>query len=65
LEVCFPITDKVLAARVKQECLLDCLADNCESWELDSSGKYTQNCPNKTPAFSVQQHLLEQYCEHK
>ncbi|MEM7283432.1 MAG: RNA degradosome polyphosphate kinase, partial [Pseudomonadota bacterium] len=42
VEACFPIRDKVLIKRIREE-LEIALADNCQAWELDSDGQY-QHC---------------------
>ncbi|MBY0545631.1 MAG: polyphosphate kinase 1 [Gammaproteobacteria bacterium] len=61
LEVAFPILDKVLAKRIKHECLTYSLQDNCQSWELDAEGNYTKNDPGKKNRFSAQEYLLDFY----
>ncbi|UZE95656.1 polyphosphate kinase 1 [Alkalimarinus alittae] len=59
VETCFPIEDKKLAERVKEE--LDYyLQDNCLSWALQPEGDYILNHPEEgEDRFSVQQKLLE------
>lgn len=59
VETCFPIEDKQLAGRVKEE--LDYyLQDNCLSWMLQPEGDYVLNHPEEgDERFSVQQKLLE------
>lgn len=64
LEVCFPILDKALAKRIKQECLEYYLQDNCNSWQLDEFGQYSQNHPGHKARFSAQEHLLAIYTPH-
>lgn len=60
VETCFPIENKKLIERIKAEIELY-LADNCQSWEMDSEGNYQLNQPNKDEnRISVQQTLLEQ-----
>lgn len=63
-EVCFPILDKAMAKRIKQECLTYSLKDNCHSWELNSNGHYTRNKPEKKKRFSAQDYLLKEYTQH-
>lgn len=60
VETCFPIESKKLIERVKNEISLY-LADNCQSWEMDSKGDYHLNQPDHDqPRIAVQQTLLEQ-----
>lgn len=60
VETCFPIENKKLVERVKTELGLY-LADNCQSWEMDSKGDYHLNQPEQDqPRIAVQQTLLEQ-----
>lgn len=60
VEVCFPIEDKKIVARVKEE-LGYYLADNCQSWVLQTDGEYLKNEPAKDEErLSAQQTLLEQ-----
>ncbi|WP_111496937.1 MULTISPECIES: polyphosphate kinase 1 [Marinobacter] len=44
VEVAFPVEDRDLADRVRSE-LETYLADNCQSWELQSDGNYRRNTP--------------------
>ena len=60
VETCFPIEDKKLLARVKQE-LGYYLSDNCQSWELPTQCEYVLNQPKEgEERFSAQQKLLEE-----
>lgn len=60
VETCFPIENKKLIERVKAEMNLY-LADNCQSWEMDSEGSYHLNQPAEDEARIAAQHsLLEQ-----
>ena len=60
VETCFPIEDAKLIARVKSDMELY-LADNCQSWQMDSEGNYHLNQPNEDESrISAQQTLLEQ-----
>ena len=60
VETCFPIEDAKLIERVKSEMELY-LADNCQSWQMDSEGNYHLNQPNEDESrISAQQTLLEQ-----
>jgi len=59
VETCFPIEDKKLIERVKEELELY-LADNCQSWVMDAQGDYHQNQPDEEGVrISAQKHLLE------
>lgn len=59
VETCFPVEDKKLADRVKEE-LGYYLQDNCLSWTLQPEGDYILNHPAEgEERFSVQQKLLE------
>ncbi len=60
VEVCFPIEDKALAKAVKRQSLLLALADNCQSWELQSDGSYRLNKPLAKHLRSLQQRLIDQ-----
>jgi polyphosphate kinase len=40
VEVCFPIEDPSLAARVRADSLITYLADDVQAWDLQSDGKY-------------------------
>lgn len=59
VETCFPIEDKKLSERVKDE-INYYLADNCQSWEMDTEGNYHLNQPEEGEArVCAQKHLLE------
>ncbi|MBU0751454.1 MAG: polyphosphate kinase 1 [Gammaproteobacteria bacterium] len=45
IEVCFPVLDAKLKRRVIREGLRPYLTDNCQAWEMDSSGQYRQKTP--------------------
>lgn len=62
VEICFPITDKKLAKRVKYECLEIYLADTLDSWLLQADGSYIKAKPDKA-AVSAQQHLLNELAD--
>ncbi|MDX2164863.1 MAG: polyphosphate kinase 1 [Gammaproteobacteria bacterium] len=59
IEVCFPILDKDLAARVEKESLKYYLDDSIIRWELDSEGKY--HLVENSHSIAVQEKLLEKY----
>jgi polyphosphate kinase len=58
VEVCFPILDAALRARVIDELMLY-LADNQQAWELQTDGSYRRVEVGSVPALSAQQTLLE------
>jgi len=59
VETCFPIEDKKLIERVKEELELY-LADNCQSWLMNAEGDYHQNKPAEEDVrISAQKYLLE------
>ena len=61
VEAFFPIENPKLARRVKKELELF-LADNSQSWELQSDGSYKRNAPRaRSKVQSVQQQLMENY----
>ncbi len=59
VEVCFPILDKQLAKRIKEETLLNYLQDNCQSWQLEPDGHYQQSTPGKHKPHRAQGFLLK------
>jgi polyphosphate kinase len=63
IEVCFPILDPALAARVKAEALENYLADNVNAWTLEPDGAYVRLAPaaGERP-HSAQQALLSRLC---
>jgi len=59
VETCFPIEDKKLIERVKEELELY-LADNCQSWLMNAEGDYHQNKhAEEDVRISAQKYLLE------
>jgi polyphosphate kinase len=59
VETCFPIEPPKLKKRMIEELNLY-LEDNCQSWEMDSDGCYTQNQPgDEDEVISAQTTLLE------
>jgi polyphosphate kinase len=47
IELCFPVLDPALRRRVLREGLQPYLDDNCQAWEMDASGGYTQVKPRR------------------
>jgi polyphosphate kinase len=58
IELCFPVLDKKLKARVIREGLQAYLADNAQAWEMDAEGAYVRKSPVKA-RHSAQDELLE------
>lgn len=59
VETCFPMEDKKLVERVKAE-IGFYLSDNCQSWIMDTEGKYHLNQPAEAESrVCAQQYLLE------
>jgi polyphosphate kinase len=58
IELCFPVLDKKLKARVIREGLHAYLADNVQAWEMEPDGSYLRRQPGKT-RHSAQEELLE------
>jgi len=57
IEVCFPVRDRALKARVIKEGLHAYLADNVQAWEMGPDGSYTRRTPGKK-RYSAQEELL-------
>ncbi len=62
VEACFPIEEKRTRDQIMQYGLLPYLADNTQSWLLQSDGTYKRVRPGSHKARSAQQGLLEHYC---
>lgn len=62
VEVCFPVEDPRLRARVVEESLTSYLADNTQAWVLQQDGSYKRLTPGSHKPRSAQATLLEQYC---
>jgi len=62
VEICFPVEDKRLVARVVEESLHNYLSDNTQAWVLNSDGSYRRLTPGAHRQRSAQQALLEAYC---
>ena len=58
IELCFPVLDKKLKARVIREGLQAYLGDNAQAWEMDAEGVYVRRAPAKS-RHSAQDELLE------
>jgi polyphosphate kinase len=58
IELCFPVLDKKLKARVVKEGLNAYLGDNAQAWEMNADGTYARRQPGKS-RHSVQEELLE------
>ncbi|MGP4845173.1 polyphosphate kinase 1 [Marinobacter sp. 1Y8] len=57
VEVAFPVDDRELAERLRGD-LETYLADNCQSWVLQSDGSYVQNSPAEGEERLAAQNLL-------
>ncbi len=57
VELCFPVLDAKLKARVIKEGLKMYLADNTHAWEMDSGGNYERRKARRAPR-SAQERLL-------
>jgi polyphosphate kinase len=62
IEVCFPILDAELAARVYHEALENYLADNTQAWRLRADGHYERLTPEGKRPHAAQQALLAGIC---
>jgi polyphosphate kinase len=58
IEVCFPILDKKLKKRVLDEGLKVYLNDNCQAWDMDSTGSYRRKSPRRAVSQCAQSILL-------
>jgi polyphosphate kinase len=61
VEVCFPIDDARLRARVQDECLETPLADNTHAWLLREDGGYDRSKPGTHWPRCAQDELLARY----
>ena len=60
IEVLVPVEDPNLSCHIRDQILEVCLKDNCQSWDLDDSGKYTRRQPAKgTKLFDSQKWFME------
>jgi len=59
VETCFPIEEEALRNRVVRDGLLAYLADNCQSWTLNSDGTYKRVKAGNQKPRNAQQQLLE------
>ncbi|NVJ59227.1 MAG: polyphosphate kinase 1 [Gammaproteobacteria bacterium] len=60
VESCFPITDKQLASRLVKETIDYYLQDNCQSWVLESDGRYVKSMPQDNEEVRAQKKLLDE-----
>jgi polyphosphate kinase len=61
VETCFPIEDARIKKKVLKDGLLNYLADNTQSWMLQSDGSYKRSTPGNSKPRSAQNMLLEHY----
>ncbi|MCG3201845.1 MAG: Polyphosphate kinase [Gammaproteobacteria bacterium] len=62
VEICFPVEDKRLLARVVEESLHNYLSDNTQAWVLNADGSYRRLTSGAHKQRSAQQALLDEYC---
>ncbi len=62
VETCFPILDSDLARRAYDETLVNYLADNQHSWQLDADGHYHRIEVGESMPHSAQDALLAKLC---
>ncbi len=62
VEICFPVENKRLLARVVEESLHNYLSDNTQAWVLNADGSYRRLTPGAHKQRSAQQALLDEYC---
>ncbi len=60
IEVCFPVLDSRLKKRVLEEGLMVYLRDNCQAWEMDSTGSYRRKLPRRSVHKCAQALLLNE-----
>jgi polyphosphate kinase len=63
IEVCFPVLENKLKKRVIEEGLKIYLKDNCQAWDMDSTGHYRQKSPRRAEKKCAQCDLLQQYTQ--
>jgi polyphosphate kinase len=63
IEVCFPVLEKKLKKRVIDEGLKIYLQDNCEAWDMDSTGHYRRKHPRRAEKKCAQCDLLKQFTQ--
>ncbi|HUW76033.1 MAG TPA: RNA degradosome polyphosphate kinase, partial [Gallionella sp.] len=61
IEVCFPVLDKKLKKRVIDEGLKIYLQDNCQAWDMDSTGHYQLRPAGSSGKICAQIELLNQF----
>ena len=62
VEICFPIEDPALKARVFTETIEMALADNVQAWSMKADGRYIRKKAKKKPR-SMQDLLLQRLRE--
>jgi polyphosphate kinase len=62
IELAWPVLDKDLRQRIKDECLSAYLHDTADAWSLNQQGVYDRIKPHgKQPALSAQRELMNLY----
>ncbi len=63
VETCFPIEEKRMKKKVLKEGIMNYLADNTQSWTLQSDGRYKKSSPGNSKIRNAQIQLLEHYTD--
>ena len=63
VETCFPIEEKRMKKKVLKEGIMNYLADNTQSWILQSDGRYKKSSPGNSKIRNAQIQLLEHYTD--
>jgi polyphosphate kinase len=59
IELCVPVLDPKIKARVIKEGLNTYFSDNCQAWELGANGEYERLQPRGATSFTAQERLLK------
>jgi polyphosphate kinase len=62
IEIAWPVTDKVIARRIIDECLVAYLHDGVDAWDLQADGSYIRVNPDHAkPGHGAQAALMQRY----
>lgn len=65
VELIWPVTDPVQRQRIVDECLVACLHDSADAWDMQPDGAYVRVRPEgRHPAHSAQTALMARYAGH-
>jgi polyphosphate kinase len=65
VELAWPVTDIVQRQRIVDECLVACLHDGVDAWDLGSDGTYTHHkLDGKKSVHGAQAALMARYAQH-